>query len=112
MLTKEARDEMYQAGVQAAIEEIFGKMAGETMHPLVQKRVTDMRTQAMAEGNRYAKGYSPNVPMGKSEQALARSTPTAMAVKAAPAVAKAPAKPFDFGSAIQSASNAYTSKIK
>ena len=48
--------------------------ASAQMNPIVQQGIQQNRTSAMAGGNRYAKGWSPNVPLSPSANAMASST--------------------------------------
>jgi hypothetical protein len=93
MTTKEAFD----LGIQLAL-----KVAEAQMDPTVQQGIQQRRTSAMAEGNRYAKGWSPNVPLSPTASAMASST---SGVGGAP---KLP--PVDY-SAAAGAQSPYTAQI-
>jgi len=68
----------YEAGVRRAmIDAGLLKESAGTMDPTVQQGIQANRQASMAEGNRYAAGYSPNVPMNNTESALAASAPAA-----------------------------------
>lgn len=94
----------YDYGYQLARKE-----AGEAMDPMVQKNMQAMRQGQMAEGNRYAQNYYPNVPKTPTEMAMTRQPQVAQA-SPTPAVAPQPQaqqKPFDFGAAVGSSGQNY-----
>lgn len=58
----------FNLGIKLAL-----KYAQDMMDPMVQQGIQQRRQSAMAEGNRYAQGWSPNVPMSPAGAAVAGS---------------------------------------
>jgi len=94
----------YDYGFQAALKE-----AADAMDPGVAKNMQAMRQSSMAEGNRYAQNWYPNVAKTQTEQAMVRQPQVA---QASPVPAAAPQqlqqqKPFDVGAAVGSSGQGY-----
>ena len=99
-MNKEAHDEAYNEGVKLALQDA-GLLKKGAMDPIVQKGIQQRRTSATAGGNRYAGGWSPNVP----------KTPTEKAMKAPSLVGGKPKlPPVDYSAAAGKASR-YTKQI-
>lgn len=62
----------YELGVRLALEDA-GLVKESAMDPGIRKGVQQRRSSATAEGNRYAGGWSPNVPKTPSEKIMATS---------------------------------------
>jgi hypothetical protein len=60
----------YEIGVTLALQDM-GLLKESQMDPIVSKGIQQRRTSATAEGNRYAKGWSPNVAKTRTEKAMA-----------------------------------------
>ena len=74
-MLKLSNDQAYRLGVKLAMEALGlevdeEKLAVVTMDPTVQRGIQERRTSAAAEGNRFAGGWSPNVPKTPTEQAM------------------------------------------
>jgi len=86
--------EFYKLGCEMALRVCGLDKAADEMDPGVQAGIQQRRTSAMAEGNRYAQGWSPNVPMNRTQQAMAPRAQQVAAAKPAVDYSAAAGKPF------------------